>query len=386
MPSARPRPHAAVPRARGAVAPRARDAKVDAPDAEVVDAELSPELAETDFFVCDIFDALPKDDMATMEHPVFSLSTRPDLRVLRYAHNGVRIEVTPSVKGLATIHDKDILIYCVSQLMAAVNAGRPVSRTLTLRAHDLLLATGRETSGDAYRRLVAAFQRLSGTRITTNMADRRDGETVEVTTGFGLIETWRVVRRTGGARGGAGRMVSVSVVLSEWLYDAVRTKSVLTIDRGYFRLRKPLERRVYELARKHCGRQDGWRVSLEVLHLKSGSASPRRVFRRMIRDMIEADVLPDYELSEEGGDILRVTPRPGLIERARFRDSALGGGPGPLSQETLDAARALAPGYDVHALEARWRSYWAASGRPPLRAPAKAFLGYVRATVAGERG
>ena len=33
-----------------------------------------------DFFVCDILDALPKDDMATMEHPVFSLSTRPDLR------------------------------------------------------------------------------------------------------------------------------------------------------------------------------------------------------------------------------------------------------------------------------------------------------------------
>ena len=73
-----------------------------------------PGPAETDFFVCDIFDALPKDDMATMEHPVFSLSTRPDLRVLRYARGVVTIEVTPSVRGLATIHDKDILIYCLS--------------------------------------------------------------------------------------------------------------------------------------------------------------------------------------------------------------------------------------------------------------------------------
>ena len=30
-----------------------------------------------DFFVCDIFDAAPKDDLGSMEHPIFSLSTRP---------------------------------------------------------------------------------------------------------------------------------------------------------------------------------------------------------------------------------------------------------------------------------------------------------------------
>jgi hypothetical protein len=29
-----------------------------------------------DFFVCDLFDAAPKGDMASMEHPVFSLSTK----------------------------------------------------------------------------------------------------------------------------------------------------------------------------------------------------------------------------------------------------------------------------------------------------------------------
>ncbi|MEM7711719.1 MAG: replication initiator protein A, partial [Pseudomonadota bacterium] len=183
--------------------------------------------------------------------------------------------------------------------------------------------------------------------------------------------------------GKGGRMVSVSVVLSAWLYEAVRSKTVLTIDRGYFRLRKPLERRVYELARKHCGRQESWRVSLEVLHLKSGSASPRRVFRRMIRDMIAAVVLPDYELAEEAGDILRISARPGLLERARAREGALSAGLRPLSADVLEAARAAAPGQDVHALEARWRSYWAASGRPVLRAPGAAFLGFVRAVASG---
>ena len=83
--------------------------------------------------------------MASMEHPLFTLATRPDRRILRYAHGEASIEVTPSVKGLATIHDKDVLIFCISQLMAAVNAGRPVAPTLHLMAHDLLAATGRET-------------------------------------------------------------------------------------------------------------------------------------------------------------------------------------------------------------------------------------------------
>ena len=139
---------------------------------------------QRDFFLCDIFDAIPKDDIASMEHPLFSLATRPDRRVLDYEHNGAQITVTPSVKGLATIHDKDILIFCISQLMAAINAGRAVSRTLQLKAHDLLVATNRETSGDAYRRLREAFERLAGTRITTNIVtgDR------ETTTGFGLID------------------------------------------------------------------------------------------------------------------------------------------------------------------------------------------------------
>ena len=79
------------------------------------------------FFVCDFPWAVPKDDMASMEHPLFTLAARPDRRILRYAHGAATIEVTPSVKGLATIHDKDVLIFCVSQLVAALNAGRPVA-------------------------------------------------------------------------------------------------------------------------------------------------------------------------------------------------------------------------------------------------------------------
>ena len=318
-----------------------------------------------DFFSCDVFDALPKADIAGMEHPLFSLATRPDLAILRYRHNAVDIEVTPSVKGRATIHDKDILIYCTSQIMAGLNAGRAVARTLHLRAHDLLLATNRETSGDAYRRLREAFERLAGTRITTNLM----AGDLEVTRGFGLIEDWEIVRKTRG-----GRMIQVRVTLSEWLFSAIMAKSVLTVSRNYFQLRRPLERRLYELARKHCGRQPDWHISLEVLQKKAGSASPRRVFRAMLRDIITQGNLPDYDLVLGAGDLLRVTPKVAVIE----------GGPGlaPLPEAARDRARAAAPGWDIYALEADWRAMWHRSGRPKLRSPEKAFLGWLEKRLA----
>ena len=316
---------------------------------------------QRDFFLCDVLDAIPKDDLATMEHPVFSLATRPDTRILHYTHNGTDITVTPSVRGLATIHDKDILIFCISQLMAAVNMGRAVTRTLSLRAHDLLVATNRETSGDAYRRLRDAFERLAGTRITTNIVT---GD-VETTSGFGLIDSWEITRKSKG-----GRMISVSVTLSEWLFRAVLSKSVLTLSRDYFRLRKPLERRIYEIARKHCGKQDHWRVSVDLLLKKSGSASPRRVFRKMLRDMIVADHLPDYHMEEEPGDKIRFT----------LRDAVIEAGPQlpPFDDDVRQAAREIFPGADVYALEAEWRNFWAVSGRPRLRSAPKAFLGWVK--------
>ncbi|MFK7940756.1 MAG: replication initiator protein A [Roseovarius sp.] len=310
-----------------------------------------------DFFVCDIFGASPKDDLGTMEHPIFSLATRPDRRILSYAHNDVTVEVTPSVKGRATIHDKDILIYCVSQLMAALNKGRATSRVLHITAHDLLVATNRDTSGDGYMRLREAFERLAGTRITTNM--QTGGQ--ETTRGFGLIEAWEIVRKSKG-----GRMVSVTVTLSDWLYRAVLSKSVLTLSRDYFRLRKPLERRIYELARKHCGRQPSWTVSVATLHKKSGSAAPIRVFRAALRKMIAQAHLPDYTLQEEPGDLMR-------FERMGKRPSAAP----HLSDEAKAQARKLIPGVDVYALEAEWLNWWEVSGRARLSNPDRAFLGWV---------
>jgi len=320
-----------------------------------------------DFFICDVLDAIPKDDMASMEHPIFSLSTRPDRRILSYAHAGASVEITPSVKGLATIHDKDVMIYCISQLIAKMNAGEDPSQILHLKAHDLLVATNRETSGDGYRRLREAFERLSGTRIVTNIVT--GGE--ETTRGFGLIDSWETLRKTRD-----GRMVSVTVKLSDWMYRAILAKSVLTLHRDYFRLRRPLERRVYEIARKHCGHQAEWKISLDLLLKKCGSTSPRRVFKKMIKDLVEHDHLPDYTVALID-EIAVFRNRERLAEAEAVTWPALDG-------DVYNDARIVAPGWDVHALEADWRQMWLDSGCPELREPAKVFLAFCRRRA--ERG
>jgi plasmid replication initiation protein len=119
---------------------------------------------QPDFFLCDIFDAAPKGDMASMEHPIFSLSTKPDRRIRRYEHNGLYVEIQPSALGLATIFDRDVLIYCISQLVAGLNENREVSQVVKFKAFDLLTATNRPTAGTGYEGLKAAFERLGGTR------------------------------------------------------------------------------------------------------------------------------------------------------------------------------------------------------------------------------
>jgi plasmid replication initiation protein len=267
---------------------------LDRGDVDAYERNLPPLLPDrhpnTDFFVCDILDAAPKDDLGSMEHPIFSLSTKPDHRIRYYEHNGNSITIAPGAHGLATIWDKDILIYCISQVVEALNRKRnDVSRTVWVTAYDLLVATNRGVDGRGYEQLQAALDRLRGTSITTDITTNG----VRVKEGFGLIDRWKIIEKSKTD----DRMVAVEISLSEWLYNAIVGHEVLTISRDYFRLRKGIERRLYELARKHCGRQVRWKVGLDLLHKKSGSNAPLKKFRLNIRQIAKSGHLPDYRIA-----------------------------------------------------------------------------------------
>jgi hypothetical protein len=243
-----------------------------------------------DFFLADLFDYAMKDDGASMEAPIFTLSTKPDLTIWEWrSKDGSKyVKVAPSVMGRATQHDKDVLIYVVSQLVDGLNRGRDDAKNRTVRftVYDFLVTTNRQTSGDGYQRLHDAFERLRGTSITTDI--RTGGERVKQ--GFGIIDEWRIIERSKSDE----RMMAVEVTLSRWLYNAVQAFEVLTIHPDYFRLRKPLARRLYELARKHCGHQTQWTITLELLQEKAGSKSTLKEFRRAVRAIQADDSLPEY--------------------------------------------------------------------------------------------
>jgi Replication initiator protein A len=335
------------------------------PDQQLLPAKHS----KGDLFICDVADAVLKDLIPQMEHPFYSLSKKPETAIRRYEHNGNWLEIVPSVKGLATIYDKDILIYCISQLMEKLKRNEAVGPRVRITSRDLLVFTNRGTSGKDYTALCEAIDRLAGTRIKTNI---RTGDEEQLDS-FGLIDAASLRRK----HGLDGRLLWVEIKLSDWVFNAIRGQEVLTLHPDYFRLGKPLERRVYELARKHCGHQATWSISLDTLLKKSGSQSVITRFRQMVKHIAKHDHLPDYHLVfDEERDMVTFYNRGGKwLER-----------PLPSDGETLpllpshayEEARAAAPGYDTHGLESEWREWWASSGKPKLDNPAAAFVGFCR--------
>jgi plasmid replication initiation protein len=334
------------------------------PDQQLLAAKHETE----DLFICDVADAVLKDLVPQMEHPFYALSKQPDTKIRRYEHNGNWLEIVPSVKGLATIYDKDILIYCISQLMGKLNRNEPVGPRVHITSYDLLRFTNRGTSGKDYNALCEAIARLAGTRITTNI--KSGGEEQRDT--FGLIDASSIRRK----HGLDGRLLWVEIKLSDWVFNAIKGKDVLTLHPDYFRLSKPLERRVYELARKHCGKQPTWSISLETLLKKSGAQSVLFRFRQMVKHIAAHDHLPDYRVTfDEESDNVTFFNRETMTSTPHPSD---GETLPTLPPEAYEDGRAAAPGYDIYHLEAEWREFWESTGRPRLADPPAAFVGFCR--------
>jgi plasmid replication initiation protein len=318
-----------------------------------------------EFFNCDFCEILPffKDDMVSMEHPVFSLTTQKDKRILHYQHNGNSIKIIPSILGLPTVHDKDILIYCTSHLRAAITRSEVPSRIVRFTVHDFFTSIGRDTGGDSYERFRESLRRLSGTRIETNIKTGK----VRIEEGFGLIDVWRAVKEDNN-----GRVIAVEIELSKWLYNAIISNDLLTINPDYFQLRKPIERRLYEIGKKHCGSQDLFKIGLEKLQLKLGSSSAKREFRRSIREITIDNQLPDYELTLADNDVVTFTNRTRKLHTTLTQNKPI-----LLQPETYEKARTVAPGWDVYNLEQQWREWIAKKKEPPKR-PDTAFVAFCR--------
>ena len=320
---------------------------------------------QKDFFILDISDVVPKDDTASMEHPMFSLATKPDMRHLLYKSGENSLEIIPSSLGLPSIKDKDILIFCISQLMHRKNRGEEIGKRVRFSARELMMATNRNTDGREYKRVEKAFQRLQGTQFKTSI---RTGSKKEVRI-FSLIDEGGYVMR----EEGEWRLDYCEVVLSDWFMRAIEANEVVSISEDYFRLRRPLERRIYEIARKHCGSQKRWHINLAKLQDKTGSNAPLKKFRLNIRQIIEGDHLPFYTLELTSDDLVIFRPRKNRVTIAT--DIVL---PEWAEEKAREIAREK--GWDYHALRANWMDFAheaTGKGNPPKNAGA-AFVAYCK--------
>jgi plasmid replication initiation protein len=238
-------------------------------------------------------DAPLKDERSLMEFPFFALEKKRTAPLV-YEDGRVRIRVTGGEKGVATIWDKEVLIFVASIINDRIERGLPAERTLRFRAREFLRLSGRGTEGAAYRSLEDALDRLRSTMVKTSLFEgtRRDRQA------FGWIDSYRIAARE--LRGGREVMGHVEVTLNEWTFQAILAgRRLLTISPAYFRLTSSLERRLYELTRKHCGQQREWRIGLPRLAEKVGTDRELRFFKRELLRIIERDTLPEYRLAIE---------------------------------------------------------------------------------------
>ena len=326
------------------------------PFMEIKDGLLPVRYPHKDFFIADIFDNLPiKDDMASMGHPMFTLSKNKDLRSIRYEKDGVSIVISPSFDyGLPTIFDKDVLLYCGSLLMEQVNKGVVPPKTLRISSNDLLIATNRSVGGRGYSLLENALKRLHGVSIVTNI--KTNG--VKQVDGFHLIESFHFIESSFVK----DRRVALEITLSDWFYNSIVGKEVLTINRDYFRLGKSIERRFYEIARKHCGKQTEWSISLESLYDKSGSTAPLRKFRFFVGAIAKTNYLPDYTVHISNNDMVTFKnrgshkPKPDLFDLPSISEETI--------QRGAEIVENAATGWDYSAIRAQFTEQLMAGFKP----------------------
>lgn len=236
-----------------------------------------------------------RGERSLMMFPFFALSKNAWMKPLTYNQGPISIEVRPSANGVATIYDKEIVLYIASLMAAKLDEGELIEQDFVFTAHDLFTVTGSNHSARSYARLSEALERLQGTQIKTNIEAGGEGEE-----GFfsWLSEARLHYSKT---RSGERRLKAVKVRLCDWLYRAIlRDRQVLDYAAAYFQL-GPIERRIYEVARA----TEDERVDLDLddFRLQIGYQNPLANFRSALKGIAGAGSIPGYDLELVEGEM-----------------------------------------------------------------------------------
>ena len=264
---------------------------------------------QPDLFICNLTSWPVKDDLASMDVPIFSLKRHGDTTTRTYKRGERSVTVIPSSLGAATVFDKDLLLFVVSQLIEARNKGKTISRTVRVQSSDYLIATDRDDGSKSFNGVIGTLRRLKGTNVETNIPTGN----VTQTHGFSLIDDYKILSEKTSTVKKIGknnklttteisRVFSFEITLSEWLMNGLLDFKVLTLEREYFKLDKSIDRRLYEIGRRHCGDQPIFKIGIDLLAEKVGTARERFKFRAHLRSAIKRQPLPEYFIALDKSD------------------------------------------------------------------------------------
>ena len=235
------------------------------------------------------------------EFPLFSLKLDKKISEYKFTNkNGTTITINSTKFGRATMQDADLWLYCITKMMQLIYEEKTLTRRIVFTGYDYLKKTGRNTAGPNYQQIIDSLQRLSSTRLETN----KTIETWKVGAGLGLIDSYGYIKDEK-----TGKTIRIEVVLPEWLYTEVLSKKIVTINPKYLEL-KPLEKRLYQLAKIHCRNSQNTEFSLNYFAKKVGSFEVLRNFRIKIKKIQKTQPLPDFLIHyDQKEDKVRFTLR-----------------------------------------------------------------------------
>jgi plasmid replication initiation protein len=306
-----------------------------------------------------------QSDRKFLAFPFFDLSKTPRRKNLKYQETAGDESIVVEVKavdgnGIATIYDRDMLLYIASLLQQRVKTNPDIAndhknrenRTFTFTLSDFCEATSR-SRGSGYDRVEDIVERLRTTSIRTTI--RTGGERTRGWFNW-LSEGTYVKSREDSDEGGT----FVCVVLCEWLHKAIlQDGDMLAIPDTYFYL-GPIERRLYDLAHVQCVQGTPWHTTIGTLHRKTGSDMAVRQFKSYLQKVgttglpeYEIVILDEYETAERRSAgrpsvanqkvIVRTRTTPFVLEMKASRKGKAPRRAGPGQSSTQDAKAVMPP-------------------------------------------
>lgn len=262
--------------------------------------------AQTDFFVPSIHDVSSKENRSTMDVAIFRLSKKDNRAgaVIRYELPDGHIEVASGPHGMASVWDYDIVLMAISHLTDAMNKyraglGEKPSRNFRPHVSEILKFSRKGDGGRQAEAIEAALERLRSTTIKiVRESYNGKGRPLRYVEAEGLISGYKVLSFTD-----QQKVAGLEIELPQWIYKQIaesRKPDVLTVHPDYFLIDSGLGRFLYRLARQAAGKGQARWYFLTVFE-RSGSTGKFKEFCRMIRQIIEADDMPEYRITEEKG-------------------------------------------------------------------------------------